>query len=279
MAMGTQLLTLKRASFASLFRFANLTGIVVPETFAGVGDLPVGAYQVTLGYELPGDNMAAVFKSKVCLVWCCNPAATRIPDAHFFWEARYNGTEVVTITPDFNASAMHSSKLAEPETRDGRRAGLRWRRSSSTIGATIDWDYVREQTDLPFLVRTDNRKFLRQADIDGQAPDGDGLSITGTRRTGRLAPVPATGRGAPAWMGPPPDNGDSIELGDAQAGARGHGGRWRPADGPGRSNDRLRAHEEAPAELHAGTDADRHRRARRRRPRGRDASSRRPSPA
>ncbi|MGI9342898.1 MAG: molybdopterin-dependent oxidoreductase, partial [Gammaproteobacteria bacterium] len=104
MAMGTAV-TLKRASFGSLFRFANLTGIVVPETFAGVGDLPVGAYQVT-GYELPGDNMAAIFKSKCCLIWVCNPAATRIPDAHFFWEARYNGTEVVTITPDFNASSM-----------------------------------------------------------------------------------------------------------------------------------------------------------------------------
>ncbi|MDH3512410.1 MAG: molybdopterin-dependent oxidoreductase, partial [Gammaproteobacteria bacterium] len=92
LAMGTAMI-LKRASFASLFRFANVTGIAVPETFAGVGDLPVGAWQV-LGYELPGDNMAAVYKSKVCLVWVCNPAVTRIPDAHFFWEARYNGTEV-----------------------------------------------------------------------------------------------------------------------------------------------------------------------------------------
>jgi nitrate reductase alpha subunit len=110
--MGTQM-TLKRASFSSLFRFANITGIMVPETFAGVGDLPVGAY-MTLGYELPGDNMAAVFKSKVCLVWVCNPAATRIPDAHFFWEARYNGTELVSISPDFNGTAMHSSKWLNP---------------------------------------------------------------------------------------------------------------------------------------------------------------------
>ena len=43
-AMGTQM-TLKRASFASLFRFCESSpGIMVPETFAGVGDLPVGAY-------------------------------------------------------------------------------------------------------------------------------------------------------------------------------------------------------------------------------------------
>ena len=44
----------------------------MPETFAGVGDLPVGAY-MTLGYELPGDNMAAVYKSKCCLIWACKP--------------------------------------------------------------------------------------------------------------------------------------------------------------------------------------------------------------
>ena len=112
-AMGTQMI-LKRASFTSLFRFANVTGIVVPETFAGVGDLPVGAY-MTLGYELPGDNMAAIYKSKCCLIWASNPAATRIPDAHFFWEAKYNGTEIVTIAPDFNATAIHSSKWLNPK--------------------------------------------------------------------------------------------------------------------------------------------------------------------
>ena len=134
--MGTQMI-LKRASFAALFRFANVTGIVMPETFAGVGDLPVGAY-MTLGYDLPGDSMAAVYKSKCVLVWACNPAATRIPDAHFFWEARYNGTEVVTISPDFNATAMHSLQVAEPEARhrhgagDGDGADHHRRRSRST---------------------------------------------------------------------------------------------------------------------------------------------------
>jgi nitrate reductase alpha subunit len=112
-AMGTQMI-LKRGAFSALFRFANVTGIVVPETFAGVGDLPVGAY-MTLGYELPGDNMAAVYKSKCCLVWACNPAATRIPDAHFFWEAKYNGTDVITISPDFNATAIHSSRWLNPK--------------------------------------------------------------------------------------------------------------------------------------------------------------------
>ncbi len=208
MAMGTALI-LKRASFGALFRFANQTGIVVPETFAGVGDLPVGAYQ-TIGYALPGDNMAAVFKSKVCLIWVCNPAVTRIPDAHFFWEARYNGTEVVTITPDFNASAMHSSKWLNPKP--GTDAALALSMAQVMVEeGEIEWDYVREQTDLPFLVRTDNRKFLRQTDIDG-LEGGDTSFFYWNEATNALELVPATGRGkrqAPA-------NGDSLKLGSIE---------------------------------------------------------------
>jgi len=215
MAMGTALI-LKRASFGALFRFANQTGIVVPETFAGVGDLPVGAYQ-TIGYALPGDNMAAVFKSRVCLVWVCNPAVTRIPDAHFFWEARYNGTEVVTITPDFNASAMHSSKWLNPKPGTDAALALSMVQVMLEDG-TVEWDYVREQTDLPFLVRTDNRKFLRQVDVDGK-DGGDKSFFYWNETTNALAPVPATGRGS----GPAPANGDSIELGTIKPALQ---GRW-----------------------------------------------------
>ena len=189
LAMGTALI-LKRASFGALFRFANQTGIVVPETFAGVGDLPVGAYQ-TLGFALPGDNMAAVFKSRVCLIWVCNPGVTRIPDAHFFWEARYNGTEVVTITPDFNASAMHSSKWLNPKPGTDAALALSMVQVMLEDG-TIEWDYVREQTDLPILVRTDNRKFLRQTDRDGQE-GGDKSFFYWNEATDALEPVPATG--------------------------------------------------------------------------------------
>ena len=227
LAMGTALI-LKRASFGALFRFANQTGIVVPETFAGVGDLPVGAYQV-LGYALPGDNMAAVFKSKVCLIWVCNPAATRIPDAHFFWEARYNGTEVVTITPDFNGSAMHSSKWLNPKPGSDTALAMAMVQVIMEEGA-IEWDYVREQTDLPFLVRTDTRRFLRKTDIDGQ-PGGDTAFYFWDENADALAPVAATGRGAPAWMGPPPDNGDSLELGSVKPALEGS---WiiDTADGP-----------------------------------------------
>ncbi|GIS40485.1 MAG: hypothetical protein Ct9H90mP13_03310 [Pseudomonadota bacterium] len=41
-------MVMKRASYASIMRFANITGVQMPEAFAGVGDLFSGA-QITLG--------------------------------------------------------------------------------------------------------------------------------------------------------------------------------------------------------------------------------------
>ena len=203
-AMGTQMI-LKRATFTALFRFANTTGIVIPETFAGVGDLPVGAY-MTLGYNLPGDNMAAVYKSKCVLIWAANPAATRIPDAHFFWEAKYNGTEVVTIAPEFSASAIHSSKWLNPKPGTDTALALAMVQTIIEDGL-IDRDYVREQTDLPFLVRVDNGKFLRASDFakaDGESDDRAAKSFYFWDENSRkLVQAPATGFGDPPGIAVP----------------------------------------------------------------------------
>ncbi len=207
-AMGTAMI-LKRVVFGGLFRFGNITGCEIPETFAGVGDLPVGAF-MTLGYPLPGDNMAAVYKSKCCLVWVCNPAATRIPDAHFFWEARYNGTDVVVISPDFNPSAMHASKWVNPKP--GTDAALAMAMVQTIIAdGTIDWNYVREQTDLPFLVRLDNQKFLRESDLVDAGRE-DGFYFWDTDKQ---APVLAPGTGFKPAFGPAAEGPkESLVLGD-----------------------------------------------------------------
>ncbi|MBW7930080.1 MAG: molybdopterin-dependent oxidoreductase [Gammaproteobacteria bacterium] len=227
-AMGTMMI-LKRASLAALFRFCNITGIVSPETFGGVGDLPAGAH-MTLGNELPGDSMAAVFKSKTCLVWMCNPAVTRIPDAHFFWEARYNGTEVITITPDFNGSALHSSKWISP------KAGTDTALAMAIVQAIIDerlvdWDYVCEQTDLPFLVRSDTRKFLRGSDMGLAGEAAERTFYVWDEVTGQPVVAPATGLAKkPGPPGAPPEG--SLKLGALRPAVE---GKWKIRTADGRS--------------------------------------------
>jgi DMSO reductase family type II enzyme molybdopterin subunit len=220
-AMGTQMI-LKRAAFTALFRFANVTGIVVPETFAGVGDLPVGAY-MTLGYELPGDNMAAIYKSKCCLIWASNPAATRIPDAHFFWEARYNGTEIVTIAPDFNATAIHSSKWLNPKP--GTDTALAMGMVQAIIAdGLVDWDYVREQTDLPFLVRTDNQKFLRASDFGETGDRADNTFYFWDEKTKKPVKAPATNYGQAPGMPVAPREPEFLTLAGIKPAVE---GRWK----------------------------------------------------
>ncbi|GMW05748.1 MAG: hypothetical protein AMXMBFR8_05450 [Nevskiales bacterium] len=200
--LGTQMV-LKRASFAALGRFATITGIEMPEAFAGVGDLPTGV-TMTVGEPLLGDTMAAVFKSRCCLVWFCNPAVTRIPDAHFFWEARYNGTEVIAISPEFTPTAMHASRWLNP--RPGTDAALALAMAQVIVAERrVDEPYLREQTDLPFLVRTDNRRFLREADFGGAEGGRDNLFYIWDAQSAGPVPAPATGN-------PPPPPGSPVPV-------------------------------------------------------------------
>ncbi len=225
-AMGTAMI-LKRAGFAGLFRFANITGCVIPETFAGVGDLPVGA-NMTLGFPLPGDSMPAVFKSKTCLIWACNPAATRIPDAHFFWEARYNGTEVICISPEFSPTAVRSSKWVNPKP--GTDAALALGMVRVMIEEDlIDRAYVLEQTDMPFLVRTSDQKFLREADlVEGGREDG---FYFWDEATNAVQPAPGTGFANPFAPPDPDKKPEFLTLGDLQPALE---GTWtvETTDGP-----------------------------------------------
>lgn len=189
---GTQL-AVKLASYAAVSRFANITGAVVPEFYSGVGDLPTGVYMTT-GQVYVGDTMAAVYKSRCCLVWMSNPAVTRIPDAHFFWEAKYNGTEVVTISPEFTPTAMHSSRWLP--IRPGTDTALAMAMLHVILAdGRHDAAYLCEQTDLPLLVRTDTGRFLRETDLSLVATLAvrDNVFYVWDRRSGRPVQAPGTG--------------------------------------------------------------------------------------
>ncbi|MEQ1802071.1 MAG: molybdopterin-dependent oxidoreductase [Gammaproteobacteria bacterium] len=160
---GTQM-SVKLASSASLSRFANITGVTVPEFYSGVGDLPTGVY-MTLGQVYTGDTMASVFKSRCVLVWMSNPAVTRIPDAHFFWEARYNGTKVIAISPEFTPTALHSNHWVN--VKPGTDTALAMAMVDVILAEKLyDTAYISEQTDMPFLVRLDTREFLREEHLN-----------------------------------------------------------------------------------------------------------------
>lgn len=148
---------------AAPYRFASLVGGVQLDIFTDVGDLNTGAH---LAYGNPTDSFTsdAWFDADYILLSLFNPNVTRIPDAHYIWEAKYNGARVVSIAPDYNPSSIHAD-LWLP-IKQGADPYL----AMSFVNVIIEEglykpDFMKEQTDLPVLVRLDNGKMLREADL------------------------------------------------------------------------------------------------------------------
>jgi len=128
------------------------------------------------------------FFSDLILCWGANPMYTQIPNAHFLLEARYKGAEIFCISPDYSASSIHADRWIP--VKPGGDAALGLGVAHVLIAENLfDKAFVREQTDLPMLVREDTHRFLRGSDLtDGG--DGDQLYLHDPKQ----GVVPAPGR-------------------------------------------------------------------------------------
>ena len=127
------------------------------------------------------------FFSDLILCWGANPLYTQIPNAHFLLEARYKGAELVCITPDYSASALHADRWIP--VKPGGDAALGLGVAHVLIAEKLfDRAFVQEQTDLPMLVREDTHRFLRGSDLK-EGGDGDQLYLHDP--TKGIVPAPA----------------------------------------------------------------------------------------
>jgi anaerobic selenocysteine-containing dehydrogenase len=111
-----------------------------------------------------------LFYSELILIWGGNPVYTHIPNTHFINEARYKGARVVAIAPDLNPSAIHCDEWVPVNV--GTDAALGLSLAQVMVEEDIyDKRFVREQTDLPFLVRQDTKLFLRHRDLTAGGKD------------------------------------------------------------------------------------------------------------
>ncbi len=150
-------------SLASTLRFFRQIGVPVTDPTAHAGDLALGGV-MTFGAGFTGGSSDDWFRSDFIVIWAHNPLVTRIPDAHYLTEVRYRGGRVVTISPDYSASAVHADYWLSP--RPGTDAALALSACQVILSEDLfNADYVREQTDLPFLVREDDKRFLRESDL------------------------------------------------------------------------------------------------------------------
>jgi len=168
-------------------RMANLLGAIKPDVSSMTGDLYPGIQTV----RMPARTVSTFddwFTSDLILMWHKNPIVTRIPDAHFLMEARYNGARLVNISADYNPSSVHADLFVPV------KMGTDSHLAASIVhellaGKHYKADYLKEQTDLPFLVRTDNGKFLREKDF--KSDGSDQVFYVWDTKTGKA--VPASG--------------------------------------------------------------------------------------
>jgi DMSO reductase family type II enzyme molybdopterin subunit len=129
-----------------------------------IGDHHPGS-AVTCGKVCFVSSADDVIYSDLILIWGGNPTYTQIPQAHFINEARYHGARVVTITPDYNASAIHADQWIPVNIGTDAAFGLAL--AHVIVEEKLyNAQFVKEQTDLPFLVRKDTGRFLRAADVE-----------------------------------------------------------------------------------------------------------------
>lgn len=99
---GTGLLTEGRRG--APLRFSTQLGAIRIYPSSYLGDMFSGA-AIAYGEGNVGCTWDFMYNVDTAVMWGGNPSVSRIPDAHFVWEGKYNGAKIIVITPEFNATA------------------------------------------------------------------------------------------------------------------------------------------------------------------------------
>lgn len=138
-------------------------GIPIPSGGPEIGDEHPGA-ALSTGKSLFGGSADNWYHADIILVWGTGGPYTHLANWHFITEARYNGSKVVSINPDFNSSAPFADLWVPVNI--GTDAAFALSMAQVVVeGKLYKEDFLREQTDLPLLVREDTKKFLTEKDM------------------------------------------------------------------------------------------------------------------
>ncbi len=152
-----------------LTRSAYLLDTPILENTTEMGDHAPGV-TTTTGKIIFTSSMDDLIYSDLILIWGGNPNYTHIPQAHFIYEARYNGAYVVTVAPDFSPSAVHADEWIPLNVATDAALALSVARVI-VDEKLYDTEFLVEQTDMPLLVRLDNGRLLRAGDLHPQGAD------------------------------------------------------------------------------------------------------------
>ncbi|MFI6677310.1 nitrate reductase subunit alpha [Kribbella sp. NPDC050470] len=161
-------------------RFIELIGGCMTSFYDWYADLPVASPQV-FGDQTDVPESGDWWDASYLLMWGSNVPVTRTPDAHWMAEVRYRGTKVVAVSPDYADNTKFADEWlpAQPGT-DGALAMAMGHviLTESFVKRRVPFfvDYVRQYTDLPFLVTLQDKdgakvpgKFLTAADLGDES--------------------------------------------------------------------------------------------------------------
>ena len=114
------------------------------------------------------------------MMWGSNVPVTRTPDAHWMAEVRYRGTKVVTVSPDYADNTKFADEWLPAQA--GTDAALAMAMGHVMLKeffvdreVPFFSDYVRQYTDLPFLVTAGTARRRRPHPVEvphRQGPPG-----------------------------------------------------------------------------------------------------------
>ena len=166
-------------------RFISLIGGSMLSFYDWYADLPVASPQM-FGDQTDVPESADWWDASYLMMWGSNVPVTRTPDAHWMAEARYRGQKVVVVSPDYADNVKFADEWlpGQPGT-DGALAMAMGHVILTEFYVRRETprfvDYVRQYTDLPFLVTLTERdgayvpgRFLTANDLRSAADLGGG---------------------------------------------------------------------------------------------------------
>ena len=148
-------------SHAAGSRFIELLGGAMTSFYDWYADLPVASPQV-FGDQTDVPESGDWWDASYLIMWGSNVPVTRTPDAHWMAEVRYRGTKVVSVSPDYADNTKFADEwMACAPGMDGALAMAMGHvvLKEFFVDQRVPFfvDYVAQYTDLPFLVRLEER--------------------------------------------------------------------------------------------------------------------------
>ena len=179
---------MSQVSFAAGSRFLSLIGGAMVSFYDWYADLPPASPQIW-GEQTDVPESADWYNAGYFIIWGTNLPMTRTPDAHFMVEARYNGTKVVGVSPDYAeyvkfADVWLACKAGEDAALAMAMTHVILKEFYVEHPTPYFLEYAKTYTDLPFLVTLSQKdgvwtadRFLKATDLEIDIPEAQWKTV------------------------------------------------------------------------------------------------------